>query len=256
MSEEAKNENAKNLAVISKTDSTTTAQNNAVRPGNIQPTATADEPKDSRWFYLTVAQNLLIFFVTIAFVYTLANGVSDVRQLADMEVARGLITFVIAVGTVAIAVMMAVTAMVTRDFEKRIGVGKEILTLLVGVLGTIVGFYYGATLNKNAVLPAVATAQILAAPVKFTPESAQSGATITLNTKLSGGTPPYRYSIKFAPDTIPAIENQESATGEINQQFKANLPAGTEVTFYIEGKDKNDAAFAVNKEGKQKITVR
>jgi hypothetical protein len=250
-----------NPPTISDPDQTTTAHNNALRAANTQLSASsapAEEPKDPRWFWLTVAQNVLIFAVTITFVYTLANGISDVRQLADKDVARGLITFVIAIGTVAIAIMMAVTAMVTRDFDKRIAAGKEVLAILVGVLGTIVGFYYGATLKTDLPQPGATTpaAQISSTPVELTPERVQSNATVTLNTKLSGGTPPYRYGIKFTPETIPAIENQESPLGEINQQFRATVPAGTEIIFRIEGKDRNGVAFAINKEGKQKITVR
>jgi hypothetical protein len=100
-----------------------------------------DEPRDPRFFWLTVVQYLLIFVVTIVFVWVLAGGIKTTKDLGDLDTARGLITFVIAVSTVAIAVLLTLTAIVTRDFDKRIAVGKEILTVLVGVLGTIVGFY-------------------------------------------------------------------------------------------------------------------
>ncbi|HEY9501677.1 MAG TPA: hypothetical protein VIR01_08645 [Pyrinomonadaceae bacterium] len=74
--------------------------------------------------------------------------------------------------------------------------------------------------------------------------------------KVNGGTPPYRYSIKFTPSTIPPLENQDSATGDINQPFKASVPAGTEIIVSLEGKDKNNTDFAFNKDGKQRILVR
>jgi cytosine/uracil/thiamine/allantoin permease len=64
-----------------------------------------DEPRDPRFFWLTVAQYALIFAVTLIFVYVLAHGMSDVEKLANPDTARGLITFVIAVATVAIAMM-------------------------------------------------------------------------------------------------------------------------------------------------------
>src|SRR5258705_6944360 len=96
----------------------------------------ADEPKDPRFFWLTVAQYALIFFVTIFFVWVIGRGITNVKDLADPDTARGLITFVITVGTIAIAIMMALTAIVTREFDRRFAVGKEVLTVLVGVLGT------------------------------------------------------------------------------------------------------------------------
>jgi hypothetical protein len=217
-----------------------------------------DEPRDPRFFWLTVAQYGLIFVVTIVFVWVISSGIKNVKDLADPDIARGLITFVIAVGTIAIAMMMALTAIVTREFDKRFAVGKEVLTILVGVLGTIVGFYYGATSKKDAAQPGAnaASAQISSAPVKVSPEQTPTNGTVVLSTKLTGGTPPYRYSIKFTPDTIPAIENQESANGDISHEFKAAVAAGTDILFVIEGKDKNGATFAINKDGKQKVPVR
>jgi hypothetical protein len=216
-----------------------------------------DEPKDPRFFWLTVGQYALIFFVTIVFVWVIRSGISNVKDLADPDVARGLITFVIAVGTIAIAMMLALTAIVTRDFDKRFAVGKEVLTILVGVLGTIVGFYYGAATKKDAGQPGAnaPSAQISAAPVKITPEQIQSGGKVTFSTTLSGGTPPYRYSVKFTPDTIPAIENQESANGDISQDINVAAAAGSNIVFVIEGKDKNGVPFVINKDGKQKIPV-
>lgn len=214
-----------------------------------------DEPKDPRWFWLTVVQYLLIAAVTIVFVWVLARGINNTsRGLEDMATARGLITFVIAVSTVAIAMMLTLTAIVTRDFDKRIAVGKEILTILVGVLGTIVGFYYGAA-TKESASPA---SQISAAAITITPPELARDGKITLSTTLSGGTPPYSYTIIFTPDTIPAVPQKESVDGKISEEISgAAVPPGTkEIVFRIEGKDKNGVAFAINKDGTQKIPVR
>jgi heme/copper-type cytochrome/quinol oxidase subunit 2 len=228
-------------------------------PNNPNPNAVAGageaahESKDPRFFWLTVAQFALIIGVSIALVYAIINGVKDVKELADLDTARGLITFVITLGTVTIAIMLTLTAVLVRDFDKRISVGKEVLTVLVGVLGTIVGFYYGAATKKDTGITTQAS-QVSVAPVK-TPEEVKSGDKVTISTKLTGGVAPYSYSIKFTPDTIQEIKG-ESAKGDISHEITAAVPAGTDIVFVIEGTDKSGAAFVYNKDGKQKIHVR
>ena len=73
--------------------------------------------------------------------------------------ARGLITFSVAMVTVAIALMMVfyvIFGPVTsdadadpeariKDFTTRFTSGKDVLMVFVGILGTIMGFYYGNT---------------------------------------------------------------------------------------------------------------
>lgn len=229
-------------------------QNQAAGAGGAATTQpTANEPRDPRFFWLSVAQFVLVIAVTITLVYTITSGIKNVDQLADLDTARGLITFVITLGTVTIAIMLTLTAVVIRDFDKRIAVGKEVLTILVGVLGTIVGFYYGAATKKDAGTNTQAS-QVSVAPVKI-PGEVKSGDKVTISTKLTGGTAPYSYSIKFTPDTIQEIKG-ESAKGDISHEITAAVPAGTDIVFVIEGTDKNGVAFAYNKDSKQKIPVR
>ena len=66
-------------------------------------------------------------------------------SLASIPVSRGLITFLIAVVTVMIALILVLATVVSDspDLFKRFSQGKEVLTMLIGVLGTIVGFYFG-----------------------------------------------------------------------------------------------------------------
>ena len=66
-------------------------------------------------------------------------------SLARVEVARGLITFFFAMGTVGVALIL-VTATFTSnkaDLKERFDNGKQVLMALIGVFGTIVGFYFG-----------------------------------------------------------------------------------------------------------------
>lgn len=62
------------------------------------------------------------------------------------NVARGLITFFVAMITVAIALILTLSAVLSNssDYKERFALGKEILTIFIGILGTIVGFYFGS----------------------------------------------------------------------------------------------------------------
>lgn len=98
---------------------------------------------------LTYLQYILIFVVTLSFVVVILNGAVRVTYDQD-DSARNLITFLVAVGTIAIAFLAILTAMVIREFKERFALAKEVLTILVGVLGTIVGFYFGTAGKDNA----------------------------------------------------------------------------------------------------------
>jgi hypothetical protein len=70
--------------------------------------------------------------------------------------ARGLITTLFAVITVTMALILILSAMFSSatDFEKRFVMGKEILTIFIGILGTIVGFYFGsAPIDNGKITP-------------------------------------------------------------------------------------------------------
>lgn len=68
-------------------------------------------------------------------------------RVKDVNVARGLITFLVALSAVIIAIIVTLYAIVSTDkelLEKKFGFGKEIFTAFVGILGTIIGFYFAS----------------------------------------------------------------------------------------------------------------
>jgi hypothetical protein len=144
------------------------------------------------------------------------------QQLADTETARGLITFLVAVSTVGIALILIVwvasTGLAADVVKERSAFSKEVMTSLIGILGTIIGFYFGATQGGQAPSRSGSTAPTLAS-FSFTPPKPEKGGTMTLRATLSGGQSPYVYAIRFTPDTIKEIDGQ-TQNGTIDQAIK------------------------------------
>lgn len=124
-------------------------------------------------------------------------------HMGQVEFARGLITYlfaVVTIGTAVVLVVSALTADETPANERRFERGKEILSLLLGVFGTIVGFYFGSAVAKGQGTETI----VNVAPLRLSAATAFSGADITLTTYVSGGKAPYKYGIAFDRDDIKA----------------------------------------------------
>jgi hypothetical protein len=115
------------------------------------------------------------------------------QELGKLEIARGLITFLIAFTTVGIAIILAISTVVlpdSPDNDKRFDRGKQVLSVLIGVLGTIVGFYFASD-NKGqvpAANPAITSTSLPSATVgaKYPDTSLNE----------NGGTAPFKWTVK------------------------------------------------------------
>jgi PASTA domain/Putative Ig domain len=139
-------------------------------------------------------------------------------RLREKDAARGLITFLIAVATVGIAIILAISTLVLSEGDagdKRFDRGKQVLSVMIGVLGTIVGFYFGSeTTSPKQGTP---TEQIQTSPPKITTTTLPDGAvnkpfpSTTLQT--TGLTPPLKWSVTPA---LPAGLTLDATTGTIS----------------------------------------
>ena len=106
--------------------------------------------------------------------------------LRNAETSRALITFLVAVTTVSIAILSTLYAISSNqsreEIKERFGLAKEVLAILVGILGTVLGFYYGSA-DKNA------AAQVQLADVQLRGSE--------LITHVSGGVAPYRFAVSY-----------------------------------------------------------
>ena len=90
-------------------------------------------------------------------------------QLQETAVSRGLITFLVAVVTVSIALVISVWVIASNAeaevTKARFSYAKDILATLVGILGTILGFYFGSADKSAAEQLVLADIQIKAGPL-------------------------------------------------------------------------------------------
>lgn len=221
-----------------------------------------DSRRSTLFGWLTVAQYAFLAAVGLIFVILLYRNLGVQRDLADAATARGMITFVVSLVTVAIGLILVLAAFLGggKDIEKRFAFGKDVFTILVGVLGTIMGFYYGqeAATKGGAGGGQQTTAQVLQiSDPRPDPAAPKAGDTFKIISVVSGGDPPYNYTITFDPPNIIAAPppDQPSADGTINHQFTvpAGTKAGTAIKYTIKASDKDKKKQGTNEKGQLTI---
>ena len=114
--------------------------------------------------------SLIGLFAIGGMVWVIAAG-ADFFLVA--EKARGLITFSVAIVTVSIALILVFYLVFgtgsTEELKDRFTYGKDILMVFVGILGTIMGFYYGSDKISTKDVSAIAS----------TVQNAETGAVAT-----------------------------------------------------------------------------
>ena len=121
-------------------------------------------------------------------------------SMGRSEFARGLITYLFAIVTIGTAVVLILSALLGAGdelSEKRFQHGKEILALLLGVFGTIVGFYFGAETTSGT----KAESGILRlSSLDVSPRVVSVEGKVTVRAVASGGTPPYRFAVALGAE--------------------------------------------------------
>lgn len=193
---------------------------------------------------------LLLVFLGIP----LSTGVL-LEKLANQDIARGLITFLIAVTAAALFVIMGVSTIVKSDApdaDKEFDRGKQVLTMLVGILGTIVGFYFGTAGNPSQT------------PLKvsdLTVDKAQAARNqqFSISATVTGGKAPYKYTITFSPalNLDSPIQNKESKDGKIRELITvpASLSQDQDEEYSIEVVDSAGKTETAKGDKKIKVTV-
>lgn len=199
-----------------------------VSPGSKVELDLSSGPETNWTQYIPTALFALLGFVVLGLI---VYGITEKDQkfltnLANKEVARGLITFLVALATVGIAIILAISTLVLTEGDagdKRFDRGKQVLSVLIGVLGTIVGFYFGA--DTNSVKQIAPTAQTQPSTQKITtttlPDGAANKAYPSTTIEAVGLTAPLTWSVDPA---LPGGLALDTKSGIISGTPTAPMP--------------------------------
>jgi hypothetical protein len=221
----------------------------------VTPSNPPKQPRDWATILTPIGFVIIAVFVIGFIVYAISGSRGVLNSLADDKIARGLITFMITVATVAIAIILALSAIISDPavVKDRFALGKEVLSILIGVLGTIVGFYFGSSITAQA-------QPLQVHPAVVTNEQPKKGELTSIISVVSGGKPPYTYSITFDPKLTPNadVKDVASTDGFIKQdvQIPNDIKGDTPETFVMEVKDSENKSLTYNKDGAKKFVMK
>jgi hypothetical protein len=203
--------------------------------------------------YQSITFNVLAGLLLAFLAYQLSSGGGDfLKQLANQDTARGLITFLVTATAAALFIIMAVSTIVGSDgadADKRFDRGKQILTMLIGILGTIIGFYFGTASSSSQT-------SIKVSDMKVEPAQAARGGKFAISGTVSGGKGPYTYSIAFNPPlSFPAITDKKT-TGKFSEDIAVpgDLANDQDVEYTIIVKDADGRSETFK--GEKKISLK
>jgi hypothetical protein len=151
------------------------------------------------------------------------------EKLALTESARGLLTLLVGVGTVFIGTMIVIGMWLgdgDEESERKFLRSKEIFALLLSVFGTVLGFYYG---NEKS---AAREPALSMTPVAVS-RAANSPTIASISAVLSGGKPPYAYSIESDKAESLRLTNATADAGVILHTFTSAPPFAVQFTLVV-----------------------
>lgn len=196
---------------------------------------------------IALAIMLSVFVLIGAAIFGYDHGV--LSSMARSGFARGLITYLFAVVTIGTAVVLVVSALTSDIDEKskeRFSRGKEVLSLLLGVFGTIVGFYFGSEIDATA---RAETRLLHVTPPLLAKQHVTSGESIKLTAAVAGGTPPYLYGIGIGDESAAEPEKIVDENDWIISEISApEVKKDTIISVYLKVKDATGRVFLVSKQ--------
>ena len=159
--------------------------------------------------------SLISLLILLGVLFLLGMAILDLdkgRVLVGMgkaSFARGLITYLFAVVTIGTAVVLVLSALLGSE-KVNFDHGKEVLGLLLGVFGTMVGFYFASELSQSEI-----QGQLNVSPILVSSSEVAQGGTVSLSAVVHGGSQPYRFATVIGADLPDEYEDIARADGWI-----------------------------------------
>lgn len=136
----------------------------------------------------------LLFIGCLLLLGTLIGFLLRSAGVRDVDYSRGLITVVFSFGTIAVALALVLSVLLSRDHalpetQARFNSGKEVLALLLGIFGTIVGFYFGSITDSPP-------KPLSVVEIVVSPDQPVLGEAVTITVLAAGGKLPLDYELK------------------------------------------------------------
>jgi hypothetical protein len=150
--------------------------------------------------------------IAIGLVWGIFISGTFLSLMAQPDHARGLITFLFSFATIAVVVLVAIAVfwMAPSEVEVRFRNAKDLITILVGVLGTVLGFYFGTASTSGPPLSVAALT---------VPSSVPAGGKVNVLAKAAGGVGPYQCEIQVGGIDTKKIECKVSGTGDVSVEI-------------------------------------
>ncbi len=192
----------------------------------------------------------------LAIAYYIQLGIFDlsfITSIAAPEQARGLITFLFSFSTVAIFLIIVICIFFysPSELKERIDHAKDILSLIIGIFGTILGFYFGSLSNTDR----PPERQLYIANVHATPAIASPGTTVTITASPLGGTRPYTYDFSAVDPTGSAgllKDDKDLTVDKAARELTLTIPipgsisTPSSVTYTLTLKDANKSSTQIS----------
>src|SRR6516162_7652171 len=162
-----------------------------------------------------------IIVSTIALIGAAVLGIDKgvLRSMGRPDFARGLITYlfsIVTIGTAAVIVLSSLTASPgDAAQDKQFQQGKEVLSLLLGVFGTIIGYYFGAEASSRS---GIDSRDVRLSSLDVSPAAVEPEGKMMVRAVVTGGVPPYLYGVAVGeerPDTKEPVGTNSWISKEI-----------------------------------------
>ena len=155
-----------------------------------------------------------------------------IKLLSELKYSRGFITYIFAVGAISLFLVIPASIMFDKgaSSRERYERSKTVFGLMLGLFGTILGFYYGTTDEVSRI-----TESIVLRELQFGEDADPSDGKFSVKTSVNGGKEPYVFTI----EVLDKDGNVITGTGGLFQEANGVLSETIDLTARMDQPEQN-----------------